>query len=155
MIALFDQSMVEQYDTQMSGSMMDINSNAESQMCALGIRARNQKVVKSLGTSIAGIHTMNDGYTIQYRGGDKCFYKKNTYEFTSEIRFICDHYEDEGWPMLLDEEALKSMNDNNTADIDPCHFVFEWRSKYACRHCLNSEVTEIEGSCQWYQREIT
>lgn len=103
--------------------------------------------MKSLGTSIAGINIFNDGYTIQYRGGDKCFYKKNNYEFTSEIRFMCDHYEDEGWPLLLDEQILKQMNETNLAELNPCHMVFEWRSKYACRHCLVSEVTEISGSC--------
>lgn len=68
---------------------------------------------------------------------------------------MCDHFEDEGWPMLLDANTLKERNETNPIEMNPCHFIFEWRSKYACRHCLKSEVTEIAGACVWNQREIT
>ena len=51
--------------------------------------------------------------------------------------------------MLLNEDVLKDRNES-VAEMNPCHYVFEWRSKYACRHCLTSEVTEISGSCIWY-----
>jgi hypothetical protein len=40
----------------------------------------------------------DSGFIIQFRDGDKCFYKKDAYDFSSEIRFICDHFEEEGWP---------------------------------------------------------
>jgi hypothetical protein len=37
-----------------------------------------------------------------------------------------------------------------------CHKVFEWKTKYACRHCLLHEVTNVIGPCTWEgKREIT
>lgn len=52
------------------------------------------------------------------------------------------------------------MMNNNYEDIDnnavdPCHLVFEWRTKQACRQCLSYEVTEVNSACLWYQREVT
>lgn len=33
--------------------------------------------------------------------------------------------------------------------------MFEWRTRYACRHCLAYEVTNVIGQCTWNKREIT
>lgn len=155
MIGLFDTSMVNQYEAQIVTKENNTSALKGSETCSLGIKAKNQKTIKSLGTQIASINTHYDGYTIQYTGGDKCFYKSNMVDFTSEIRFVCDHIEDEGWPMLLDLELLKDRNETSAFITSPCHHVFEWRSKFACRHCLNSEVTQIAGSCIWNKRQIT
>ena len=68
---------------------------------------------------------------------------------------MCDHFEDEGWPMLLSKEMLAERNETGAFTNNPCHMVFEWRSKFACRQCLNQEVTQIQGACIWNKRTIT
>ncbi|CDW77764.1 UNKNOWN [Stylonychia lemnae] len=148
-LGLFDEKLVQQYVPPATQA----TSNNDAEMfgrCKNNLQAKNQKIIKSVGTSIAGINIHDSGYTIQYRGGDKCFFKKNLYDFSSEIRYVCDHYEQEGWPLLLTK-----TEDNNVEESDPCHLVFEWRTKLACRHCQTYEVTEVDGACIWYQREIS
>jgi hypothetical protein len=76
LIALYDKAMVDSYESHISGSKKDADLSTE-ETCSLGIRAKNQKVIKSLGTQVSNVYAFNDGYTIQYRGGDKCFYKNN------------------------------------------------------------------------------
>lgn len=151
LVALFDTQMVSQLESQMVRDSADSSGDT----CSLGIKARNQKVVKSLGSQISSINARHNGYIIQYHAGDKCFYKNNLVEFSSEIRFVCDHFEDEGWPMLLSKDMLRDRNETGAFTLSPCHLVFEWRSKYACRQCLNSEVTQIQGSCIWNKRVVT
>lgn len=126
-IGVFDQQEVKHY----SSSVKDLSLDEK---CPLGLQGRNQRVIKSLGTDISGINLNEDGFTVQYREGDTCFYQNNAdYKFSSEVRFICDHDEDEGWPQLI--------QDRNNGNNNPCHLVFEWRTKQACRHCANYEVT--------------
>jgi len=84
---------------------------------------------------------------VLYTGGDQCFYSKSDRNFTSEVRFICDHKEEQGWP-----QVVRSLNQESA---NPCHILFDWRSKYACRQCLRYEVTEVSGACNWNKREIT
>jgi hypothetical protein len=55
-------------------------------------------MVKSIGTTVTDIEVLQEGYVVRYGRGDQCFYEKNTKNFTSEVRFICDQEEDEGWP---------------------------------------------------------
>lgn len=86
---------------------------------------------------------MKEGYIVKYNEGDMCFFRQNAVRFSSEIRFVCDHDEEEGWPML-------TRNPDN-----PCHFVFQWRTKLACRHCLLKEVEKVVGPCDWSKREIS
>ena len=104
-------------------------------------------MLRTLGTNVQEVTVDSEQYVIRYGDGDECFYNPNK-TFTSEIRFVCDHDEEEGWP-----RQLVRKNDSNA---EPCHIVFEWKSKYACRHCLNHEVTNVEGPCTWdYRREVT
>jgi hypothetical protein len=81
--------------------------------------------MRSLGNDIQSISLTEGGFNIHYCGGDQCFYKKNAYNFTSEVRFICDHEEEEGWPV--------QMNSDLDEENEPCHVIFEWRTKQACR----------------------
>ena len=93
-----------------------------------------------MGTNVEEVVVNNDNYVIKYKEGDECFYQKNI-TFTSELRFICDHDEEEGWP--------RQIQVKNETLADKCNIVFEWRTKYACRHCLYHEVTNVEGPCTW------
>ena len=55
-------------------------------------------MTKSLGTNVYGVDISANSYVIKYNGGDECFYQKNQENFTSELRMICDHDQEEGWP---------------------------------------------------------
>ena len=104
-------------------------------------------MIKSLGTTVKEVDVDYDKYIIKYADGDECFYNTNL-TFTSELHFVCDHDEEEGWP----RQKVKY----NDSTQNQCNLIFEWRSKYACRHCLYHEVTNVEGPCSWnYRREIT
>eukprot|EP00347_Sterkiella_histriomuscorum_P001733 403370894 len=139
---LFDTSLVEHYST-LQGPGLE---NA----CPSSLQGQNQRVIKSLGSNIKQVELQKQGFTVKYNNGDDCFYDKNQRKFSSEIRFICDLDESDGWPVLL----MPNNDEKVHNSYDLCHPVFEWKSKFACRHCLKNETTLIQGLCNWNYREV-
>lgn len=157
-VGLFDQSEVMHYSTQQQTSKAQALSAAQAK-CPLAseLLGKNQRVIKSLGTNIKAVALTKTGFTVKYNGGDECFYAQKKQNFTSEVRFVCDPDEDEGWPRQIenDETPNLSTDPSKLKAEQKCNVVFEWRTKHACRHCLSYEVTNVIGPCTWYQREIT
>lgn len=132
-MGLYDLKQVQHFSTQHTTqkSSNAQNTTSSQQKCILdeAMTGKNQRVIKSLGTNVESVTVNMDNYVIKYTGGDECFYSQKKQNFSSELRFICDHDEEEGWPRQI-------VASNITASTDMCHLVFEWRSKHACRQCM-------------------
>ncbi|CDW84817.1 UNKNOWN [Stylonychia lemnae] len=135
-IGLYDQNAVEHYSTLQSPGLGD--------KCPSNLQGKNQRIVKSLGTNIRSISIQDNAFTVHYNHGDLCFYDQNQKRFQSEIKFVCDHNEDEGWPILIKPKTQDAL----------CNVQFVWKSKYACRQCFISEVSSLKGPCIAGERKV-
>lgn len=95
-------------------------------------------ILASLGTKIEEIEQTSLGFTIKYAQGANC--PSSNLLFSSEIAFICDKSEGDGWPQLTSQHL--------------CTYMFTWRTKLACRQCQEAELEVIKGRCEENTRQI-
>jgi hypothetical protein len=60
--------------------------------------------------------------------------------YSSEVNFICDPTEQDGWPV-------------NTAS-EGCHKKFEWRTAHICKQCTSNAVKFIEEVCKEGSKKV-
>ena len=85
----------------------------------------------NLGSKIEEIRYTLHGFSILYSQGSIC--PAGNSHYTTEIEFICDKEEGDGWPQFINHAK--------------CNYFFTWRSKIACRQCQDSELQVITGRC--------
>jgi Tfp pilus assembly protein PilX len=76
---------------------------------------------------------------VTYVAGDLCD-KATGDTYTTRINLICDLAEDNGWPTYV--------------STDGCNFTFQWKSRYACRVCLESDINKVESTCSDGKRVV-
>lgn len=104
---------------------------------------RSIKVKKNLGSLIQSIGNFSlAGYTVNFHEGDICD-PDSKQRYSSEMRYVCsDASEELGWPEYIGNGGGK------------CHYIFQWRSKWACSQCTTKQIKSIATSCQEGERRI-
>ena len=98
------------------------------------------KMVVNLGSKVMSVYGIADGFVVRYANGSLC--SRSTLErFSSEIAFICDKQEGDGWPIY--------------ARADRCTAFFTWRSKHACEVCDLDTMPVTKSPCSDGHRTIT
>ena len=97
------------------------------------------RMVVNLGSRISYVNATDLGFKIKYTDGALCKLTGDT-AYSTEVDFICDKFEGEGWPVYQGQ-------------VD-CSFKFQWRTKYACRVCDPFNMIEIKGICYGGEREV-
>ena len=107
------------------------------------------KVKKNLGSLVSSIGNFSlSGYTINFNEGDQCD-PDTKQKYSSEMRYVCsDASEELGWPEYIGNGIGKD------GKIDKCHYVFSWKSKWACSQCTIKQIKSISTSCQDGERRI-
>ena len=93
-------------------------------------------MIVNLGTRIEAIQPGKSGFNITYSQGSVC--SGTTY--SSEIMFICDKREGDGYPELV--------------GLERCLYRFQWRSRQACPLCASSEIREVKSTCVHGKRYV-
>jgi hypothetical protein len=96
------------------------------------------KLMVNLGSEIGAFAPTSDGVEISYVNGSSCADNSN---YSTKINLICDKTENYGWPVF--------MSDDN------CQVTFNWKTRYACYNCTDTELVRIEGSCKDGTRRVT
>lgn len=97
------------------------------------------RMVVNLGSRMHSVNATDLGFKIKYTDGALCKLSGEI-AYSTEVEFICDKYEGEGWPIYQGQ-------------ID-CDLKFLWRTKYACRMCNPFNMIEIKGICDDGEREV-
>jgi len=95
-------------------------------------------ILASLGSKIEEIEQTASGFTLKYSQGALC--PSSNLHFSSQIAFICDKSEGDGWPQFTSKHS--------------CRYFFTWRTKLACRKCEEAELEVITGRCEENIRQI-
>lgn len=95
-------------------------------------------ILASLGSKIEEIEQTASGFTVKYSQGGLC--PSSNLHFSSQIAFICDKSEGDGWPQFTAKRS--------------CRYFFSWRTKLACRQCEETELEVITGRCEDNTRQI-
>lgn len=87
------------------------NSHNNSYGCV----ADEQRTVINLGTQIKSVNATDNGFTMSYTDGDFCQMRNGeVILYSSQINFLCDKVDGDGFPVFVSEED--------------CVFTFSWRT---------------------------
>jgi hypothetical protein len=99
-----------------------------------------EKMIVNLGSRVEFIDKTKDGFTVRYSDGAACSLDSDD-TFKTDIAFVCDKNEGDGWPMFIHREK--------------CKYVFRWRTAFACKICAEEDMVKIEGNCLDGERTIS
>ncbi|CAG9334879.1 unnamed protein product [Blepharisma stoltei] len=95
--------------------------------------------VVNVGSRLTSIQETPTGFVISYGAGSKCKAGLNK-RFISQINFICDKTESEGWPVFQGQ-------------ID-CVYAFRWKTIRACKICTSAMMIEKRSYCDNGKRTV-
>lgn len=95
--------------------------------------------VVNLGTRVDSIQETPKGFVVKYGTGSYCNVQKNK-RFMTQVNFICDKVESDGWPVFQGQ-------------ID-CIFAFRWKTMHACKICTSAMMIEKRSYCDNGKRTV-
>ena len=95
------------------------------------------KIIVNLGSEIKSLNKTLKGFNVTYDNGDIC---ESSQRFSTNIEFVCDKSEIEGWPINL--------------GYHNCNYEFYWPTIYACEICKENMINFTNGTCEKGERII-
>lgn len=99
-----------------------------------------EHLVVNLGSRIDYVNKSPDGFRVRYVDGADCD-MDGLEKYKSDIHFICDKSEGDGWPSF--------------SHTKKCEYVFRWKTIHACKVCEEDDMQKIESSCYDGERTVS
>eukprot|EP00347_Sterkiella_histriomuscorum_P014373 403361116 len=116
-----------------NSNIMDMNENCLDELKSI-------KIKKNLGQVVSNVQNFTqNGFSIYFGQGDICEHTTQK-RYTSQINYVCQNETEEiGWPIFSGKQG-------------DCHYIFEWKSYYACSQCTDKQIKTVMSSCNNGQR---